>query len=57
MVTAAQRRQAGEHLKERRVSERRACRLTGFSRSAAWRPLRGGDDSELRARLKALAEQ
>ena len=57
MVTAAQRRRAVEHLKSRRVSERRACRLAGFSRSAAWRPLRGRNDGPLRARLKRLAEQ
>ena len=57
MVTAVQRRQAVEYLKSRRVSERRACRLTGFSRSAAWRPLIEPDDTALRSRLKALAEQ
>jgi putative transposase len=56
-VTAAQRRRAVEHLKDRRVSERRACRLTGFSRSAAWRPLLGRNDTAPRARLKQLAEQ
>jgi len=56
-VTAAQRRRAVDHLKDRRVSERRACRLTGFSRSAAWCPLKGRDDVELRARLKVLAER
>ena len=57
MVTAAQRRRAVEHLKSRRFSERRACRLTGFSRSAAWRPLKGRGDQDLRGRLKALAER
>ena len=57
MVTAAQRRRAVEHLKSRRVSERRACRLVGFSRSAIWAPLKGRDDAALRVRLKALAEQ
>ena len=46
-----------EHLKTQRISKRRACRLVGFSRSAAWRPLRGHNDGELRARLKSLAEQ
>ncbi len=56
MVTATQRRRAVEHLKSRRVSERRACRLTGFSRSAAWRPLKGCNDARLRSRLKKLAE-
>lgn len=57
MVTATHRRRAVEHLKNRRVSERRACRLVGFSRSAAWRALKGRDDERLRARLKTLAEQ
>lgn len=57
MVTARQRRRAVEHLKDRDVSERRACRLVGFSRSAAWAPLKGRDDVRLRSRLKALAEQ
>ena len=57
MVTAAQRRRAVEHLKDQSVSQRRACRLAGFSRSAIWRPLMGRDDGALRSRLKALAEQ
>ena len=57
MVTASQRRRAVDHLKSRAVSERRACRLTGFSRSAAWCQLKGRDDADLRARLKALAER
>jgi putative transposase len=57
MVTATQRRRAVDHLKSRRVSERRACRLAGFSRSAAWYQPRGRDDGALRSRLKALAEQ
>ena len=57
MVTATQRRWAVDHLTSRRISERRACRLAGFSRSAAWRPLQGRDDVRLRARLKQLAEQ
>jgi len=57
MVTATLRRRAVEHLKSRRVSERRACRLTGFARSAAWRPLQGRQDDGLRSRLKQLAER
>lgn len=57
MVTAALRRRAVDHLKSRRVSERRACRLVGFSRSAAWSRLKGRNDGPLRSRLKALAEQ
>jgi putative transposase len=46
-----------EHLKSRKVSERRACRLAGFSRSAAWRPLKGYSDDALRKQLRTLAEQ
>ena len=57
MVTATQRRRAVEHLKSRRVSERRACRLAQFPRSAAWRPLKGRQDEALRTRLKQLAER
>ena len=56
-MTATQRRRAVEHLKNRRVSERRACRLIGFSRSAAWYRPKGRDDGVVRARLKRLAEQ
>jgi len=56
MVTATQRRRALDHLKSRRVSERRACRLTGFSRSAAWYPLKERGDDALRSRLRTLAE-
>ena len=56
-MTARQRRQAVDHLKSRQVSERRACRLIGFSRSAAWRKLKGRDDHVLRSRLKVLAER
>ena len=57
MVTARQRQRAVEHLKSRNVSERRACRLACFSRSAAWRQLKGYSDDVLRRRLRALAEQ
>ena len=57
MVTATQRRRAVEHLKSRRASKRRACRLTGFSRSSAWYPLKGCDDGALRSRLRTLAER
>lgn len=57
MVTVRQRRRAVEYLKSRNVSERRACRVIGFSRSAAWRQLQGLNDAPLRADLKALAEQ
>ncbi len=57
MVTARQRRQAVDHLKSRRYSERRACRLVGFSRSAAWYRLKGRDDDTLRTQLMTLAER
>lgn len=57
MVTARQRRNVIEHLKAHRISERRACRLVGFSRAAIWRPLRGRGDDALRTRLKQLAER
>jgi putative transposase len=56
MVTAMQRRRAVEHLKSRRISERRACRLVRFSRSAAWYRLQGRNDGALRERLKELAQ-
>lgn len=57
MVTASQRRRAVEHLKSRRFSERRACRLVGFSRSGIWYQPKGPNDSVLRHRLKTLAER
>jgi len=57
MVTATQRRRAVTHLKSRRVSERRACRLVRFSRSAAWYRLQGRQDGALRDRLKELAQE
>ncbi|MEM1111917.1 MAG: IS3 family transposase [Pseudomonadota bacterium] len=57
VVTARQRRRAVEHLKSRNVSERRTCRVIGFSRSAVWRKLQGRDDADLRHELKALAER
>ena len=56
-VTARHRRRAVAHLKAQRISERRACRLVGFSRTAMCKPLKGRNDNELRARLKALAER
>lgn len=57
MVTARPRRQAVDYLKRRNMSERRACRVIGFSRSSAWYTLRGHDDETLRKRLKQLAER
>ena len=56
-MTARQRRRAVEHLQSRNVSERRACRVIGFSRSAVWRQLQGHDDAVLRSELKSLAER
>ena len=56
-MTTRQRRRVVEHLKSRDVSERRACRIIGFSRSAMWRPLQGRDDDSLRGELKVLAEK
>ena len=56
-MTARHRRRVVAHLKAQRISERRACRLVGFSRTAMWKPLKGRNDTELRARLKQLAER
>lgn len=56
-MTAAQRRRAVDHLKRRRFSERRACRVVGFSRSASWYQLKGRDDQALRQELITLAER
>jgi len=57
VVRPGQRRRAVDYLKSLNVSERRACRVVSFSRSAAWRPRKGRNDDELRARLKILAER
>lgn len=57
MVTASQRRGAVEHLKTRRYSERRACRLVDLSRSVAHYQRVERQDGALRAQLKALAAQ
>ena len=57
MVTVAQRRAAVNHLTDRRVSQRRSCRLVGFSCAVAWYRLKGCDDADLRDRLKVLAER
>lgn len=56
-MSRAERRRAVDHLKARDVSERRACRVVGFSRSAAWSKPKGQDDGELRTKLKRLAEK
>ena len=56
-MTARERRRAVDHLKSRSVSERRACRVIGFSRSSAWYQPKGRDDEVLRSELKRLAER
>jgi putative transposase len=58
MVTPAARRQAAGHVvSELGLSERRACRVVGLSRSVFhYRSCRPGD-SPLRQRLRTLAEQ
>jgi putative transposase len=58
LVSPSRRRDAGTMLVERlRVSERRACRITGQHRSTQrHRPRRGGErDDALRARLRKLS--
>ena len=57
MVTVCGRRRAVEYLKNRRVSERRACRVIGVSRSVAWYKPKGRNDEVLREELKRLAER
>ncbi len=58
MVTPAQRRSGAVHLMQHLgVSERRASRISGLSRSALrYRP-RPRNDKALRVRLRRLAEQ
>lgn len=58
MVTTHQRRQVVTHLLAafRTSSARRACRLVQLSRSRWYYHARRGDDAELRARLRGLAE-
>ena len=58
MVTPAARREAAKHLRSAfDMSERRACRVIGTDRtSVRWRSARP-DDTALRERLKALAEE
>ena len=58
MVTPAARRKAAGHVaSELGLSERRACRLVGVSRSVLRYQSCRPDDSPLRQRLKTLAEQ
>jgi putative transposase len=56
MVTPSRRRRVVEHLQAAyQVSERRACRATGFHRSSQRYRSRRDPQSELRLRLKELA--
>jgi putative transposase len=58
MVTPAARRKAAAHLSAQLdLSERRACRLVGLSRSVQRYTSCRRSDETLRARLKSLAEQ
>jgi putative transposase len=55
-VTAADRRETVVFMTERRISQRRACRLAGISRSGARYRSRERGDAELVARLQAIAK-
>jgi len=57
MVSAPQRRQAVVFLKDRRLSERRACDLVGIGRSSCRYQAHPRDDSQLVERLKAIARK
>jgi putative transposase len=58
MVTPAARREAVTRAVESHgVSERRACRIVGADRSTARYRSRRANDSELRTRLRALADE
>lgn len=58
MVTpAARRRVVGQLTESKGLSERRACRLLGFNRSSHRYIALPRNDTALRARLRALAEQ
>ena len=57
MLTRSQRRRAAEYLKAQNVSERRACRIIGFSRSSELVKPKGGGDDGLRRQLQKPAEQ
>ena len=56
-MTGSQRRRAVEFPKQRGISERRAYRVIGFSRSSAWARPTGRGDTDLRRQLKRLAER
>ena len=58
MVTPAAKREAVAHLtQERKMSERRACRLLGCDRMTVRYRSRRPDDPKLRERLRALAHE
>ena len=58
MVTPKQRRAAVTHvLATAAVTQRQACRFLGIHRALVRYRSRRGDDRELRARLRELAEQ
>jgi putative transposase len=58
MVTPAQRREAVAHLETaHEMSERRACRTIGVDRTSIRYRTMKPDDTDLRARLKALAHE
>jgi putative transposase len=58
MVTPAQRREAVIHLgTTHEMSERRACRVIGVDRTSIRYRAKRPDDAELRARLRALAQE
>ena len=56
-MTTAQRREAVVFLVERHISERRACALVGIGRSSARYQAKPQDDSDIVARLKAIAKE
>ena len=58
MVTPATRRQAVRHLTQQHgMSERRACKATGFSRMSMRYQAQRRDDGVLRNRMKELAHE
>ncbi len=57
MVSAPQRRSGVIFLKEREISERRACSLVGLSRSSFHYPAHPRDNTELEERLKKTAQK
>lgn len=58
MVTPAARREAAQHLQAAfEMSERRACRVLGTDRTSVRYQATRADDTDLRERLKALAQE